>query len=74
MDEKHFKCIEVLGSQMAYVDTGECPVVLFQHGNPRVRGWLRFVSPSAFASWVSSILAGRSLGSVQFLNRCGMTA
>ena len=34
MDEKHFKRIEVLGSQMAYVDTGEGPVVLFQHGNP----------------------------------------
>ena len=33
-DEKHFKRIEVLGSQMAYVDTGEGPVVLFQHGNP----------------------------------------
>lgn len=26
--------VEVLGSQMAYVDTGTGPVVLFQHGNP----------------------------------------
>lgn len=28
------KTVEVLGSQMAYVDVGEGPVVLFQHGNP----------------------------------------
>src|SRR6202789_4675834 len=28
------KRIEVLGSHMAYVDIGEGPVVLFQHGNP----------------------------------------
>jgi hypothetical protein len=33
-----------------------------------------FVSPSSFASWVSSILTGRRLGSVQFLKRCGTTA
>ena len=33
-----------------------------------------FVSPSSFASWLSSILAGRSLGRVQFLKRCGTTA
>jgi len=26
--------IEVLGSQMSYVEAGEGPVVLFQHGNP----------------------------------------
>jgi hypothetical protein len=116
MDEKHFKRIEVLGSQMAYVDTGEGPVVLFQHrialdgrmlrpgisgciaAGPTITGFVLlsassvaslrfksvrtrafeagygFVSPSAFASWVSSILAGRSLSRVQFLNRCGMTA
>jgi len=34
MDEEHIKRVEVLGSQIAYVDTGEGPVVLFQHGNP----------------------------------------
>jgi hypothetical protein len=34
----------------------------------------RRVSPSAFASVASTILAGRSLGRVQFLKRCGMTA
>ena len=28
------KRIEVLGSQMAYLEAGEGPVVLFQHGNP----------------------------------------
>jgi len=28
------KRVEVLGSQMAYIDVGEGPVVLFQHGNP----------------------------------------
>ena len=28
------KRVEVLGSQMAYVEAGEGPVVLFQHGNP----------------------------------------
>lgn len=30
--EKHY--VEILGSQMAYVDEGEGPVVLFLHGNP----------------------------------------
>jgi haloalkane dehalogenase len=30
----HVKRVEVLGSQMAYVEAGEGPVVLFQHGNP----------------------------------------
>jgi hypothetical protein len=33
-----------------------------------------FVSFICFASSASSILAGRSLGRVQFLKRCGMTA
>jgi hypothetical protein len=33
-----------------------------------------FLSPSIFASWASTILVGRSLGRVQFLKRCGMTA
>src|ERR1700733_6341642 len=33
-----------------------------------------FVSPSSFANWASNILAGRSLGKVQFLKRCGTTA
>jgi haloalkane dehalogenase len=28
------KRIQVLGSQMAYVDQGAGPVVLFLHGNP----------------------------------------
>ena len=28
------KHIEVLGSQMAYIEAGDGPVVLFQHGNP----------------------------------------
>ena len=28
------KSVDVLGSRMAYVDSGEGPVVLFQHGNP----------------------------------------
>jgi len=28
------KRIEVLGSQMAYLEAGEGPVILFQHGNP----------------------------------------
>jgi haloalkane dehalogenase len=28
------KRVEVLGSQMAYIEAGEGPVVLFQHGNP----------------------------------------
>jgi hypothetical protein len=32
------------------------------------------VRPSCFASTASSILAGRSLGRVQFLKRCGTTA
>jgi len=32
--ERPMKRIEVLGSQMAYVEAGEGPVVLFQHGNP----------------------------------------
>jgi len=30
----HVERVEVLGSQMAYVEAGEGPVVLFQHGNP----------------------------------------
>ena len=42
--------------------------------NPPFEAGYGIVSPSAFASWVSSILAGRSLGRVQFLNRCGITA
>jgi hypothetical protein len=33
-----------------------------------------FVIPSSFASLASTILVGRSLDSVQFLNRCGTTA
>lgn len=34
MEMPLMKRIEVLGSQIAYVDQGEGPVVLFQHGNP----------------------------------------
>ena len=34
MIQHQVKRIEVLGSQMAYVEAGEGPVVLFQHGNP----------------------------------------
>lgn len=34
MASHKLKRLEVLGSQMAYVDVGEGPVVLFQHGNP----------------------------------------
>ncbi|SOE45610.1 haloalkane dehalogenase [Burkholderia sp. D7] len=34
MAEYQLKRVEVLGSQMAYVDVGDGPVVLFQHGNP----------------------------------------
>jgi len=34
MQPHELKQIEVLGSQMAYVDQGEGPVVLFLHGNP----------------------------------------
>lgn len=45
------KRVEVLGSQMAYVDTGEGPVVLFQHGNPTSsylwRNIIRHVAPHA---------------------------
>ena len=37
-------------------------------------GTRRRLSPSAFASAASTTLAGRSLGRVQFLKRCGMTA
>ena len=33
-----------------------------------------FMNPSCFATTASSILAGRSLGKVQFLKRCLMTA
>ena len=34
MDNRPLRSVEVLGSRMAYVDVGEGPVVLFQHGNP----------------------------------------
>jgi haloalkane dehalogenase len=34
MSQRELKHVEVLGAQMAYVDAGEGPVVLFQHGNP----------------------------------------
>jgi haloalkane dehalogenase len=34
MVQHQMKRVEVLGSHMAYVETGEGPVVLFQHGNP----------------------------------------
>ncbi len=34
MDDRPMKFVDVLGSRMAYVDVGEGPVVLFQHGNP----------------------------------------
>jgi haloalkane dehalogenase len=34
MNDNVHKFVEVLGSQIAYVDVGEGPVVLFQHGNP----------------------------------------
>jgi haloalkane dehalogenase len=34
MSKRQLKHIDVLGSRMAYVDVGEGPVVLFQHGNP----------------------------------------
>jgi haloalkane dehalogenase len=34
MDDRTMKSIKVLGSNMAYVDMGQGPVVLFQHGNP----------------------------------------
>jgi pimeloyl-ACP methyl ester carboxylesterase len=39
------KRVEVLGSQMAYVDAGEGPVVLFQHGNPTSSHLWRNVIP-----------------------------
>ena len=42
--------------------------------NPPLETGYGFVSPSIFASWASTILTGRSLGRIQFLNRCGMTA
>jgi hypothetical protein len=42
--------------------------------NPLLEGGYRLVSFICFAISASSILAGRSLGSVQFLKRCGMTA
>jgi Transposase zinc-binding domain len=42
--------------------------------NPPFEAGYGFVSPSSFASWASSILAGRSRGKVQFLKRWGMTA
>jgi hypothetical protein len=41
---------------------------------PAFQAGYGFVSPSIFASWASTILVGRSLGRVQFLKRCGMTA
>jgi haloalkane dehalogenase len=45
------KHVEVLGSQMAYVDAGDGPVVLFQHGNPTssylYRNVMPLVSPQA---------------------------
>ena len=47
---------------------------LFRCENPPFEAGYGFVSPSSFASWASSILTGRSLGKVQFLKRCGMTA
>jgi len=34
MTPNQYKSIEVLGSQMAYVEAGSGPAVLFQHGNP----------------------------------------
>lgn len=43
--------VEVLGSRMSYVDAGEGPVVLFQHGNPTssylYRNIIPLVSPQA---------------------------
>jgi hypothetical protein len=42
--------------------------------NPPFEAGYGFVSFICFASSASSILAGRSLGRVQFLKRCGMTA
>ena len=34
METQAMHQVDVLGSKMAYVDTGDGPVVLFQHGNP----------------------------------------
>ena len=34
MTARDFKYVDVLGSRMAYVESGEGPAVLFQHGNP----------------------------------------
>ena len=34
MPEREMKYVQVLGSQMAYAEAGEGPLVLFQHGNP----------------------------------------
>ena len=34
MMERDFRYLDVLGSRIAYVESGEGPAVLFQHGNP----------------------------------------
>jgi len=52
----------------------ELGALVMRGENPPFEAGYGFVSPSSFASWASSILTGRSLGSVQFLKRCGTTA
>jgi len=45
-----------------------------QNPSPQFESGFGFVSPNSFANWVSSILAGSSLGRVQFLKRGGTSA
>jgi haloalkane dehalogenase len=58
------KYIEVLGAQMAYVEAGEGPVVLFQHGNPTSsyiwRNIISHVAPRARCIAPDLIGMGRS--------------
>jgi len=58
------KYIDVLGSRMAYVEAGEGPVVLFQHGNPTSsylwRNVIPHVAPHARCIAADLIGMGRS--------------
>ena len=51
MQTRTMKRVEVLGTDMAYVEQGEGPVVLFQHGNPTSsylwRNVIPYVAPRA---------------------------
>lgn len=60
MAEREMKHVQVLGSRMAYTESGEGPVVLFQHGNPTSSYLWRNVIPhvASYARCIAPDLIG----------------